>query len=216
MWNLPGPGMEPVSPALAGRFLNHWTTREVPLLPFRKKTVVQVSSAWLCPVDLSNRVREEKDTSQERQGRGCWRGGDGRGWSRSQGARAVQPELWENIWGTRKTDVCPVCRGWEGRREEGTKRGKGMLRSYVEIMHEIFKWMKSLTFLEVLNKHLNCFFFFLVGKGNDISNSIRIWDWPQSGSAFTQVTFLINKKWDYIIIRIAKMYCLLTICQTAC
>ena len=43
MWNLPRPGLEPVSPALAGRFsttappgkpsrwvLNHGTTREVP------------------------------------------------------------------------------------------------------------------------------------------------------------------------------------------
>ena len=37
IWSLPGPGIEPVSPALAGRcrghrtlHLNHWTTREVP------------------------------------------------------------------------------------------------------------------------------------------------------------------------------------------
>ena len=30
MWNLPGPGMEPVSPALIGRrILNPWTSREV-------------------------------------------------------------------------------------------------------------------------------------------------------------------------------------------
>ena len=28
-WNLLGPGIEPVSLALAGGFLNHWTTREV-------------------------------------------------------------------------------------------------------------------------------------------------------------------------------------------
>ena len=30
MWNLPGPGLEPVSPALTGGFLNHCATREVP------------------------------------------------------------------------------------------------------------------------------------------------------------------------------------------
>ena len=28
MWNLPRPGIEPMSPALAGAFLNPWTTRE--------------------------------------------------------------------------------------------------------------------------------------------------------------------------------------------
>ena len=28
-WDLPGPGIKPLAPALAGRFLNHWTTREV-------------------------------------------------------------------------------------------------------------------------------------------------------------------------------------------
>ena len=39
------------------------------------------------------RMGEEKGTSQERQGRGCWRGRDGRGWSRSPGAKNVQLEL---------------------------------------------------------------------------------------------------------------------------
>ena len=29
MWDLPGPGIEPVSPAFEVRSLNHWTTREV-------------------------------------------------------------------------------------------------------------------------------------------------------------------------------------------
>ena len=29
MWNLPGPGIEPVSPALEARNLNHWTPRKV-------------------------------------------------------------------------------------------------------------------------------------------------------------------------------------------
>ena len=29
-WNLPGPGIAPVSPALAGEFFNHWTTRGIP------------------------------------------------------------------------------------------------------------------------------------------------------------------------------------------
>ena len=28
MWDLPRPGIEPMSPALAGGFFNHWTTRE--------------------------------------------------------------------------------------------------------------------------------------------------------------------------------------------
>ena len=30
MWDLPRPGIKPVSPALAG-ILNHWITREVPM-----------------------------------------------------------------------------------------------------------------------------------------------------------------------------------------
>ena len=30
MWHLPRPGIQPVSPALAGGFLNHWPTREIP------------------------------------------------------------------------------------------------------------------------------------------------------------------------------------------
>ena len=35
MWDLPGPGLEPVSPALIGRWiLNHCAMREVPLQPF--------------------------------------------------------------------------------------------------------------------------------------------------------------------------------------
>ena len=47
MWDLPGPGLEPMSPALAGGFLTtappgkplrrilyYWTTREVPRLVF--------------------------------------------------------------------------------------------------------------------------------------------------------------------------------------
>ena len=29
VWDLPGPGIEPMSPALAGRFFNHWAIREV-------------------------------------------------------------------------------------------------------------------------------------------------------------------------------------------
>ena len=35
MWNLPGPGIEPVFPALAG-ILIHWTTRIVLSFPFCK------------------------------------------------------------------------------------------------------------------------------------------------------------------------------------
>ena len=35
MWNLPGPGTEPVSPELAGGFFIHCTTREVPTLLLR-------------------------------------------------------------------------------------------------------------------------------------------------------------------------------------
>ena len=33
MWDLPGPGLKPVSPALEAGSVNHWTTREVPDLP---------------------------------------------------------------------------------------------------------------------------------------------------------------------------------------
>ena len=29
VWDLPGPGIEPMSPALAGRVFNHWTIKEV-------------------------------------------------------------------------------------------------------------------------------------------------------------------------------------------
>ena len=36
MWNPPGPGIEPVTSALAGRFFIHWTTREVPKCLFYK------------------------------------------------------------------------------------------------------------------------------------------------------------------------------------
>ena len=32
MWNLPGPGIEPHVPCIGRRILNHWTTREVPLM----------------------------------------------------------------------------------------------------------------------------------------------------------------------------------------
>ena len=39
MWNLPGPEIEPVSPALAGA-LNHWTTRKVQNLPLNKLPMV--------------------------------------------------------------------------------------------------------------------------------------------------------------------------------
>ena len=31
VWNLPGPGMEPMSPTLAGGIPTHWTAREVPI-----------------------------------------------------------------------------------------------------------------------------------------------------------------------------------------
>ena len=34
LWNLPGPRIEPVSPIMGRLILNHWTTREVPLLTF--------------------------------------------------------------------------------------------------------------------------------------------------------------------------------------
>ena len=40
MWKVPRPGVEPVSPALAGRFLNSWTTREVQILTFWKKVLI--------------------------------------------------------------------------------------------------------------------------------------------------------------------------------
>ena len=40
LWHLPGPRIEPVSPASAGGpILDHWNTREVPLLTLRKGLV---------------------------------------------------------------------------------------------------------------------------------------------------------------------------------
>ena len=45
MWDLPRPGLEPVSPALAGRF-NHCTTREAPHCPF-KENILLGRSIWI-------------------------------------------------------------------------------------------------------------------------------------------------------------------------
>lgn len=42
MWNFPGLGIEFVSPALAGGFLNHWSTMEVLIYLFDERT-------WSCP-----------------------------------------------------------------------------------------------------------------------------------------------------------------------
>ena len=36
VWNLPGPGIEPVSPCIDRRILHHWTPREVLLSLLRK------------------------------------------------------------------------------------------------------------------------------------------------------------------------------------
>ena len=55
-----------------------------------------------------------------------------------------------------------------GKKRRRTKRGKGMLRSSVDIMRE----MKSLTFSKALNKHLNCFFFWGGKEMIVLSNSI--------------------------------------------
>ena len=35
MWDLPGPGIEPASPALASGFFTHWTTKEILLVIFK-------------------------------------------------------------------------------------------------------------------------------------------------------------------------------------
>ena len=40
MWDLPGPGLKPMSPALAGGILHHCTTREVPLFLMSKQVYV--------------------------------------------------------------------------------------------------------------------------------------------------------------------------------
>ena len=45
MWDLPRPGLEPVSPALAGRTLNHCATREAPWVHFFKVSVQLYSFA---------------------------------------------------------------------------------------------------------------------------------------------------------------------------
>ena len=68
MWDLPGPGLEPVSPALAGgfltttppgkspgrRILNHWTTREVPSIQILIYFLFFIFF-WLCWVFVSVR-----------------------------------------------------------------------------------------------------------------------------------------------------------------
>ena len=48
MWTLPGPGIEPVSPALAGRFFIHCATREVPTLllrPPKSSSILSIHSS---------------------------------------------------------------------------------------------------------------------------------------------------------------------------
>ena len=48
MWNLPGPGIEPVSPALAGGFFIHCATREVPTLllrPPKSSSILSIHSS---------------------------------------------------------------------------------------------------------------------------------------------------------------------------
>ena len=56
MWDLPGPGLEPVSPASAGRFSTRWilpcATREVPKSFF--KCATQTTSLELCLIFLSS------------------------------------------------------------------------------------------------------------------------------------------------------------------
>ena len=53
MWDLPGPGIEPVSPALAGGFFffffNHWVIREAPVFLKNKK---YSKFFWNCPLQL--------------------------------------------------------------------------------------------------------------------------------------------------------------------
>ena len=53
MWELvPQPGMEPVpQPAVEGRSLNHWTTREVPRSHFFKHQLLTM--AYKAPHDLA-------------------------------------------------------------------------------------------------------------------------------------------------------------------
>ena len=44
MWNLPGPGIEPMSPALGRQILIHYTTREIPL-SLSKKVILKCLSS---------------------------------------------------------------------------------------------------------------------------------------------------------------------------
>ena len=46
MWDLPSPGIIPVFPALAGRFLTTGPTREVPKRPLREPVTHQKSWIW--------------------------------------------------------------------------------------------------------------------------------------------------------------------------
>ena len=57
LWHLPGPRIEPVSPASAGGpVLDHWNAREVPLLTLRK--VVQYPAGHTFSVKVVGSHRE--------------------------------------------------------------------------------------------------------------------------------------------------------------
>ena len=47
MWDLSSRGFEPVSPAVQGQILNHWTTREVPAVELLFILVVELDNTKL-------------------------------------------------------------------------------------------------------------------------------------------------------------------------
>ena len=51
-WDLPGPGVEPVSPCIGRWILNHWTTREVPFV-FNITCIVNLEHIqWFQSLDI--------------------------------------------------------------------------------------------------------------------------------------------------------------------
>ena len=68
-WDLrfPWPGIRPASPALEGRVLNHWTTREVPTYLLLRNWIPK----WRCPIAIKSQETErEKRSGPEMQ---SWR-----------------------------------------------------------------------------------------------------------------------------------------------
>ena len=76
MWDIPGPGIEPWCPALAGGFLYHCAIREVPysFLDHLVSGLVMIAFAWLWTVSFHPAL-EQRSSVSDYWGRGMGWGG---------------------------------------------------------------------------------------------------------------------------------------------